>query len=72
MKSIVTFSTFFGGNKETPQKTEYRKTVHLLGATSSPGCANLALRTAADDGVNEFGAEAASFVKENFYVFGVL
>ena len=43
-------------------------TVHLFGATSSPGCANLALRTAADDGMNEFGVEAASFIKENFYV----
>ena len=50
------------------EPTEYRMTVHLFGATSSPGCANLALRTAADDGVNEFGAEAASFIKENFYV----
>ena len=43
-------------------------TVYLFGATSSPGCANLALRTAADDSVDEFGAEAASFIKENFYV----
>lgn len=43
-------------------------TVHLFGATSSPGCANLALRTAADDGVNDLGVEAASFIKENFYV----
>ena len=50
------------------EPTEYRMTVHLFGATSSPGCANLALRTAADDGVNEFGAKAASFIKENFYV----
>lgn len=50
------------------EPTEYRMTVHLFGATSSPGCANLALRTAADDGENEFGMEAASFIKENFYV----
>ena len=50
------------------EPTEYRMTVHLFGATSSPGCANLALRTAADDGINEFGVEAASFIKENFYV----
>lgn len=48
--------------------TEYRMTVHRFGATSSPGCANLALRTAANDGVNEFGVEAASFIKENFFV----
>ena len=43
-------------------------TVQLFGATSSSGCANLALRTAADDGINEFGVEAASFITENFYV----
>ena len=52
----------------TKEPTEYRMTVHLFGATSSPGCANLALRTAADDGAYEFGVEAASFIKENFYV----
>lgn len=50
------------------EQGEYRMTVHQFGATSSPGCANLALRTAADDGVNEFGVEAASFIKENFFV----
>ena len=43
-------------------------TVHLFGTTSSLGCANLALRTAADEGVLEFGVEAGSFIKENFYV----
>ena len=52
----------------TKAPTEYRMTVHLFGATSSPCCANLAFRTVADDGVNEFGVEAASFIKENFYV----
>ena len=50
------------------EPTEYRMTVHLFGATPSPGWANLTLRTAADDGVDEFGAEAASFIEENFYV----
>ena len=52
----------------TKEPTEYRMTVHLFGSTSSPGCANLALRTAADDDIKEFGVEAASFIKENFYV----
>ena len=50
------------------EPTEYRMPVHLFGAISSPGCANLALRSAADDGVNKFGAGAASFIKENFFV----
>ena len=42
--------------------------VHLFGATSSPGCTNLALQTAANDGGNDLGEEAASFVKTNSYV----
>ena len=29
--------------------SEYRMTVHVFGAASSPGCANFALRRAADD-----------------------
>jgi len=49
----------------TKEPTEYRMTVPLFGTTSSPGCANLALRTAADKGVHELGAEGASFIKEN-------
>ena len=28
---------------------EYRMTAHLFGATSSPGCANVGLKTTADD-----------------------
>ena len=43
-------------------------TLHLFGTTSFPGCANLALRTAADDGANDLGIEAAKFIKGNFYV----
>ena len=52
----------------TKEPTKYRMTVHLFGVTSSPGCANLALRTAADDSKDDLGVEAASFIKENFYV----
>ena len=43
-------------------------TVHLFGATSSPGCANFALKRTADDFVELFGSESAKFVKEDFYV----
>ena len=42
--------------------------VHLFGSTLSPGCANLALRTAAENGVNNLGIEATKFIKDNFYV----
>lgn len=47
---------------------EYRMKVHLFGASSSPGCANFGLRRAADDGEEEFGADAAAFIRKNFYV----
>ena len=50
------------------EPTEYRMTVHLFGATSSPGCANVALKASADDGELECGSRAADFVRKNFYV----
>ena len=47
---------------------DYRMKVHLFGASSSPGCANFGLRRAADDGEEEFGTDAAAFIRKNFYV----
>ena len=47
---------------------EYRMTVHLFGAASSPGCANFALKRIATDHEDEFGHDAANFVRDNFYV----
>jgi len=47
---------------------EYRMTVHLFGASSSPGCANFGLRRAADYGEQDFGADAAAFIRKNIYV----
>ena len=41
--------------------------VHLFGATSSPGCANFVLKVASDY-EDQCGAEAADFVRNNFYV----
>ena len=43
-------------------------TVHLFGATSSPGCANFALKSTANDYENEFGPAAANFLRNDFYV----
>ena len=50
------------------EPTEYRMTVHLFGATSSPGCANYGLKAIAEDNKHEFGEEIANFVKRDFYV----
>ena len=43
-------------------------TVHLFGATSSPSCANFALKQAANDFEGEYGGEAANFIQNDFYV----
>ena len=47
---------------------EYRIMVHLFEATSSPGCANFALKRTAEDHESEFGADAANFLRREFYV----
>ena len=47
---------------------EYQMTVHLFGAMSSPGCANFALKTTANQYESACGKEAADFVRKDFYV----
>ena len=47
---------------------EYRMTVHLFGAASSPSCANFGLRQIAKDYKNKHGLEAARFIQDDFYV----
>jgi hypothetical protein len=42
--------------------------VHLFGATSSPGCCNLALKATAEDNEKEFGSAAVTFLRNEFYV----
>ena len=47
---------------------EYRMTVHLFGATSSPSVANYTLKKVAEDNRQRYGSKAADFVKRDFYV----
>lgn len=47
---------------------EYRMTVHLFGATSSPSCANFALRKCAEDNIKQFNPQAVKTILNNFYV----
>jgi len=54
-----------GDLEREPQ--EYRMTVHLFGAASSPGCANFGLKYLAEQYKSEYPT-ASSFVKNNFYV----
>ena len=51
----------------TKPPIEYRMTVHLFGAASSPGCVNYGLKQIAHDH-EEFGTDAANFVKYDCYV----
>ena len=52
----------------TKNLEEYRMTVHLFGAISSPTCATFALRKTADDNGHKFVEEVSRTVKRNFYV----
>ena len=47
-------------------------TVHLFGSTSSPSCANFALRRTTTDNRIKFGEEAATVLHRNFYVDDML
>lgn len=47
---------------------EYRMTVHLFGAASSPSCANFALRKCAEDNTGQFSPQTINTILNNFYV----
>lgn len=46
---------------------DYRMTVHLFGAVSSPSCTSYALRRTADDNSTDFSTRTVQAVKQNFY-----
>ncbi|KAK3541659.1 hypothetical protein QTP86_034663, partial [Hemibagrus guttatus] len=47
---------------------EYRMVVHLFGATSSPSCANFALRRCAEDNKDFFTQQVFETIMYSFYV----
>ena len=51
---------------------DYRMKVYVLGAVSSPGCANYALRQAAEEGRAKYGDSTADTLLTNFYVDDLL
>ena len=67
----VRFVWWPNGDTQT-ELADYKMTVHLFGATSSPGCANFALKKAADDNESLIGSEAADTLRRNFYVDDLL
>lgn len=50
------------------EMVEYKMVAHLFGATSSPSCANFALRKCAEDHRTHSNAQAVDTVLHNFYV----
>ena len=66
-RNYLRFLWWRNGDLSTEPR-EYRMTVHLFGAVSSPACANFALKRAAEDGKEEFGKRASEFLKNDFYV----
>lgn len=52
----------------TKDPVEYRMLVHLFGATSSPSCANYALKKTAEDNKDLFPPIVCDTVQHNFYV----
>ena len=55
-------------NDPNTEPDEYQMLVHLFGTTSSPSCANFALRKTAEDNANDFVPSIVDIVKKNFYV----
>ena len=46
----------------------YRMTVHIFGATSSPGCANFGIKKLANDNEGNFSEDTLNNLRTQFYV----
>ena len=66
-QDLLRFLSWPNGNLNEPLK-EYRMVVHLFGATSSPSCANFALRKTAEDAKDQMAPAAVKAIMHNFYV----
>lgn len=65
--NFLRFLWWPNGDTSQPLR-EYRMTVHIFGATSSPSCASFALRQTAEDFKDFFSRETMETIKCNFYV----
>ena len=66
-RDFLRFLWWPGGNLAKGLE-EYRMTVHLFGAVSSPSCVNFAMRRNGEDHQHEFSPEVVSTILKNFYV----
>ncbi|XP_050390455.1 uncharacterized protein LOC126809746 [Patella vulgata] len=66
-RDYLRFLWWRNGNCDSKPQ-EFRMTVHLFGAGSSPGCSNFALKQAAKDHEKDFGTVVSNFIQKDFYV----
>nr|XP_043906906.1 uncharacterized protein LOC122785246 [Solea senegalensis] len=66
VRDYLRFLWWEDGQLET-EPQEYRMTVHLFGAASSPGCANFGLKYLAQQHKSDYSS-APAFIEKNFYV----
>ena len=66
-RDFLRFFWWENGNIDS-EPQEFRMTVHLFGATSSPGCSNFGLKQTAKDYANVYGQHVAEFLHDDFYV----
>ena len=59
---------WFADHDCSSQPVDYRSTVHLFGAASSPAVANFALKKAAADNKDNFSPSTITFIQRDFYV----
>jgi hypothetical protein len=59
---------WFENDDYESQPRDYRSTVHLFGAASSPAVANFALQRAAADNIDKFSSDTVTFIQRDFYV----
>ena len=68
---LLRFLWWPNGDLSQPM-VEYRMVVHLFGATSSPSCANFALRRCAEDNKDFFSQHVFETIMHSFYVDDLL
>ena len=66
-RDFLRFYWWENGNVDTEPK-EYRMTVRLFGATSSPSCSNYALQNTAKENKDKFDSLVIDTLTKNMYV----
>ena len=67
-RNYLQFLWWKDGEYVENQPITYRMTVHLFGASSSPGCANYGLKKIASDNKEELSPDVVDYLMKDFYV----